>query len=85
MYVYRDCALWRGSCRSGRCLSVSVSYTHLDVYKRQVHTVLIGDRKKETDQCKKQLEILFAYGCPVLEVIPENTAYDVIVDAIRCV
>ena len=24
----------------------------------------------------------FAYGCPVLEAIPENTAYDVIVDAI---
>lgn len=48
----------------------------------EVHTVLIGDRKKETDQCKKQLEILFAYGCPVLEAIPENTAYDVIVDAI---
>lgn len=48
----------------------------------EVHTVLIGDRKKETDQCKKQLEILSAYGCPVLEAIPENTAYDVIVDAI---
>ena len=31
---------------------------------------------------QKQLEILFAYGCPVLEAIPENTAYDVIVDAI---
>ena len=48
----------------------------------EVHTVLIGDRKKETDQCKKRLEILSAYGCPVLEAIPENTAYDVIVDAI---
>ena len=48
----------------------------------EVHTVLIGDRKKETDQCKKQLEILSAYGCSVLEAIPENNAYDVIVDAI---
>ena len=46
----------------------------------EVHTVLIGDRKKETDQCKKQLEILSAYGCSVLEAIPENNAYDVIVD-----
>ena len=38
-------------------------------------------RRRQTS-AKKQLEILFAYGCPVLEAIPENTAYDVIVDAI---
>ena len=43
-----------------------------------VQTVLIGDKKKETAQCKKQLEILSAYGIPVLEAIPENVAYDVI-------
>ncbi len=42
----------------------------------EVHTVLIGDRKKETDQKAA------GDGCPVLEAIPENTAYDVIVDAI---
>ena len=42
-----------------------------------VQTVLIGDKKKETVQCKKQLEILSAYGIPVLEAIPENVAYDI--------
>ena len=49
---------------------------------RKATVVRIGDTKKETEQFKKQMEILNAYGFPVLEDIPQENAYDVIVDAI---
>lgn len=44
--------------------------------------VLYGDRKKSTEQNKKQQEILKAYGFEVLEEIPENKSYDMVIDAV---
>lgn len=44
--------------------------------------VLIGDRKKATEQNKMQQEILKAYGQPILLELPTEKRYGTIVDAI---
>lgn len=44
--------------------------------------VLTGDSKKATEQNKKQQEILKAYGYEILDKIPEEKQYSLIVDAI---
>lgn len=44
--------------------------------------VLLGDRKKCTPQCEKQLSILEHYGGVILDCIPENRRYTAIIDAI---
>lgn len=44
--------------------------------------VLFGDRKKATEQNKKQQEILKAYGFEVLEEIPAGKTYDLVIDAL---
>lgn len=47
-----------------------------------VELVLIGNEKKGTEQNKKQQEILDAYGVSILNGIPENQTYQIVVDAI---
>ena len=44
--------------------------------------VLVGDKKKATEQNQTQQDILEAYGFTVLDEIPENTKYTVLIDAI---
>lgn len=49
---------------------------------RAADAVLYGNRQKMTEQCQRQLEILEAYGYPVLEEIPSDRAYQTVVDAV---
>lgn len=44
--------------------------------------VLIGNREKMSEPCRKQLEILNAYGFTVFDAIPAQKTYSMVVDAL---
>lgn len=44
--------------------------------------VLCGERKKCTEQNKKQQEILKAYAFDIIEEIPADKSYDIVIDAV---